>query len=332
MALPQQVLDAEAEAHRIQEGIALPDAENPEAPAPVEEPAPAPVVPAPEPTPETPAPADSEATWEARYKTLQGMFKAEVPRLREEVLRLTTALAEANRKLEQRVEPPAPEPRASETKLGSAKDAEDFGGDLVDMVRRQAVDAARAEFGGEIARLEALNKDLEGKLNGVSEVQTVSAQERYMNDLAKMVPDYLVVNEDPLFLAWLDQEDVLSGEKRQQFFNRAYRGLDAERTAKLMLAFKDSLRTEPQVTTPAPVAQPVAPVETPADRLARQVQPVPSRADSAPAPSNAGKIYSMAEIEGFYREITQGVYRGREAEQARIEAEIDAAVAEGRLK
>lgn len=330
MALPQQVLDAEEAARVIQEGIAVPDPVDPEAPAPVEEPAPAPVAPAPEPTPETPAPADSEATWEARYKTLQGMFKADVPRLREEVLGLKTALADATRKLEQRVEPPAPEPRAPETKLGNTKDAEDFGGDLVDMVRRQAVDAARAEFGGEIARLEALNKDLVTKLNGVSEVQTVTAQERYMNDLAQRVPDYLAVNEDPLFLAWLDQEDVLSGEKRQAFFNRAYRGLDVERTAKLMLAFKDSLRTEPVVT--APVGEPVPVAEKPADRLARQVQPVPSRADVPPAPSAAGKIFSMSEIEGFYRDITQGVYRGRETEQARIEAEIDAAVAEGRLK
>lgn len=328
--VPQQVLDAEAEAERIQGEIAVPDdPENPQAPAPVEDPAPAPQVPAPDAPPETPPPAESEATWEARYKTLQGMFKAEVPRLRSEVARLTDELSTASRKLAQRVEPPAPAPQAPATPP-SSKDTEDFGGDLVEMVRRQAVDAARAEFGSEITRLTDLNKDLEAKLNGVADVQVASAQDRYMDDLGKKVPDYQAINDDPLFLAWLDQEDVLSGVKRQEFFSRAYRGLDVDRTAKLMLAFKDSLRTEP-VVTPTPV-EPAPSTPTPTERLERQVQPVPTKANNPPAVPTTGKVYSMTEIETFYREVTQGVYRGREAEQARIEADIDAAVLEGRLK
>lgn len=328
MALPKQVQDAEDEAARIQQEIETPEVVPPEDPL---NPAPdAPLAPAPEPTPELP-PADTDATWEARYKTLQGMFKAEVPRLRAEVVDLKDRLTDAIRKLEQRApEPQAPAPQEPAPKLGTAKDTEDFGNDLVDMVRRQAVDAARGEFQGEINRLEARNKDLETRLSGVASVQTVTAQSAYMRDLELQVPDYAAVNEDPLFLAWLNTEDVLSGMKRQEFFNRAYKGLDVNRTAKLMLAFKDSLKTEPVVVAPVTEPAPASPSAT--ERLERQVQPVPSRTP-VPVPKNETvKIWSMADIEGFYRSVTQGEFKGRETEQARIEADIDAAVAEGRLR
>lgn len=331
MALPQQVQDQVDEAERLQAELAV-EQPAPEPPAPAEVPAPEPVAPAPE-TPVAPAPAaESEATWQQRYQTLQGMFKAEVPRLRTEVQELKDALTVATTKLTQLAQQPPQEPKAPEAKAG-AKDAEEFGSDLVEMVRRQAVDAARAEFQGEISSLKALNKDLEDKLASVSDRQGNTARSTYFADLAKVVPDYEQVNEDPLFLAWLNEEDVLSGEKRQEYLNRAFGAMDVQRTAKLFGAFKDSLKTEPVIVPPTPVVEtPVVTELTPAQRLERQVAPRTSAASAPIPPDNGQKIWSMSEIEGFYRDVTKGEFKDKPQEQARIEADIDRAVAEGRLK
>jgi hypothetical protein len=136
--------------------------------------------------------------------------------------------------------------------------------------------------------------------------------------LAQAVPDYEALNVDNDFLEWLKQVDPLSGISKQVYLNAAFEQMDAQRTANLFNAFKEAAGKTQQTARPDPKAE-----------LQRQVAPGTSKAD-VPSSSTNTKIWAMREIEQFFTDVSKGKYTRDEA--AKIEAEIDAAVAAGRLK
>lgn len=253
-------------------------------------------------------PKQDEETWQKRYQTLQGMFNAEVPRLNAQVKELQQQLQQVLAKAQAPAK--APEPQE---KLVTEKDVEAFGGELLDVIKRQAVEAVQADF----AKLQAENAELRKQLGGVAEKQGHVDRRTYFAELAAAVPDYEKLNTDQGFLAWLAELDPVSGLNRQTFLTAAYENLDAQRTAAVFSTYKQTLAKQP--------------VNAAAQELQRQVAPGTSRA-STPTTQATGaeKIWSLAEIERFYVDVSKGKYVRDEA--TRIEAEIDAAVAAGRLK
>lgn len=321
MSLPKQVVDQAAEAERLEQelaNVATPQQANPD-PAP----SPAPpseqgsqAQPQPEP-PKAPAQPDEEDTWRRRYLTLKGKFDAEVPRL-------SARLAQLEAELEQAKSAPPAEAPQQEAKPKARpaavtdKDVEAYGGDLVDLMRRVADDAAsqvREEYTGIVQQLEDRNAQLLRKLDGVADRQVVNDRQTYFRDLNELVPDYEAVNVDPAFIAWLAEADPLSGTPRQEYLNKAFQTFNVDTTAALFNAFK--------ATKPAQTKNPEA--------QERLVQPSTSRADTAPPADPTKKIWTTSEVDQFYRDITKGAYAGKDDERARIEAEIDLALTEGRL-
>jgi hypothetical protein len=205
------------------------------------------------------------------------------------------------------------------------KDTETFGADLMDVVRRQAEDIAAdalAELNDKVSKLVAENEQLKQTMNGVSTTQALTSQEVYFGKLAAVVPDWQTVNTDQGFLEWLGEIDEISGEPRQAHLNRAFESLDVDRTAKLFNAYK-------RTVTP-PSAQPPAQKRS---EVQRQVAPGKSKTPPGPVPSDANsKIWRAAEIDEFYKALATGQYRNTPQEAARIEAEIDAAAASGRIR
>ena len=267
------------------------------------------------PTPAPSAPVKSEAeTWQQRYQTLQGMFNAEVPRLNAQLRELQQQLQAAQ------AQQSAPKQVSQEPakKLVTEQDVEAYGGELIDLMRRQASEvfqAERMQFRNDLAKLEAENADLRKQLGGVAERQGQNDRRSYFMELAKLVPDYESVNLDPAFIGWLAEVDPISGLTRQTFLNTAFEQFDPARTAAVFNGWKQLAGT-------------VAPVK---QELERQVAPGTSRASAQTSQSSgADRIWSMTEIERFYMDASKGKY-GRD-EAARIEAEIDAAVATGRIR
>ena len=252
-----------------------------------------------------------DETWERKYKTLQGMYNADVPRLRNEVAdlksQLETAIARLDAASKKTEEAPV-------ERLVTDKDVEDFGSDLVDLIKRQATEVAQQQ----IDRLKEENAQLRQELNGVSERQGDIARQTYFADLARMVPDYEDINVDQRFLDWLSEVDPLSGHQRQEFLNNAFNTYDVARTAILFNAFKELTGSAPKPKAPP-------------KELVRQVAPGTSKSSTQTIVNTNEKIWSMAEIDRFYKDVARGVFKGNDAEQARIEAEIDLAVQEGRL-
>lgn len=316
MSLPKQVQAELEAAERIEQE--LQNAANPQPEPVAEEPQPEPVVEPepvleeeqePEPQPEPTKTSDDE-TWERRYKTLQGMFNAETARNKAEVAELKDQLKQVLSELKESKVVPT-EPQRS---LVTDKDVEDFGGDLVDLIGRKAADVVNAKM----SRLEAENAQLREELGSVSEQQGEARRDVYFSNLERLVPDYRELNVDPDFLEWLAEVDTMSGQPRQNFLNNAFESYDVDRTAVLFNSFKDLT---------AVAAKPkVVPKE-----LQRQVAPGTSKASSVATTNANERIWKMSEIDRFYRDVARGNYKGNDAEQARIEAEIDLAVLEGRL-
>ena len=330
MSLPKQVQAMADEAERLQNQIAGVEPEQTEQP-PAEEASTEPQgeqsvaeqVEAPVLEPEAPKPeaiTSDDATWERRYKTIQGKYNAEVPRLNADLKdlrnQLTTALAqidELKSRTARTTEPSQP--------LVTDKDVEAFGSDLIDVIDRKAREVASQMVGTEMAELKAENQRLHDQLSGVTERQVSNDRRAYFAELARIVPDYEAINVDEGFLGWLSEVDPLSGMTRQDYLTNAWNTFDVQRTAALFNTYK-------QMTAPPPAPAPAAAKQ----QLQRQVAPGTSKVSTTAPTNTADRVWSMNEIDQFYKAVARGEYRGSEAEQVRIEAEIDQAVAEGRIR
>lgn len=317
MALPKSIQKQAEKAQELAEQAASqtnpqPVAETPPDPGPTEQP----------PSPAEVQPAPTADDWEQKYKSLRGKYDAQVPQLSKQVSELTSQLTVLTAKLEGLSATPEPAKEAPKP-LVTDKDVEAYGSDLIDLVKRQAMEVAadmNKELQIKLGALEKENQQLRDQLGGVSEQQGAERQRGYLADLTRLVPDWKVINEDPRFIEWLQVVDPLGGVPRQGYLETAYQNADAERTAVIFNAWKQSL---------APTQQP--PANTPSP-LERQVSPNTSRANTPANAADAGtRVWSAAEIRQFYTDVRQRKYAGREAEQARIESEINAAAASGRV-
>lgn len=325
--LPRAVQRQADEVTRIEKELAdrkaVPTSETSETTPPPETPSPE-VPPAPTPPPQ-PTP-DVVAEWEQRYRTLKGKYEAEVPRLHQQVRDLTQSVQELTQRSQQ-PPTPAPETPPQKKRLVTDKDAETFGPDLLDLIKRQSEEIAEdlvskrsSSLQNEIKRLETENQTLKAQLGDVSRNQETSAQENYLAKLTNVVPDWEQVNTDQRFLLWLGEVDPFTGLQRQAYLDDAFKALDVNRTAHLFNAWKQSVTP----AAPAPVQQ------RQTTELQRQVTPGKSKATPAPAADPNTRIWTVNEIEQFYVEVRKGQHTPDEAR--RIENEINLAVSTGRVK
>jgi len=317
MALPKQVeaqlRELEALEKQLAEGQNPAPAEPEPTPAePPQDPQPAPTETKPvEPTPTPTEPVVAEEKWEQKYKTLKGMYDAEVPRLHADLRDLKAQVDSLRKASETKPVEPA-KPKAAE-KLVTDADVEAFGSDLIEVQRKVAREVA-AEFRGELDAMRAENEKLREQLTSTgTQVSEASFEQR----LYRMVPDFEAVNADPKWIAWLNEVDPLLRAPRSTVAQQAFNRGDAEGVAHYVAMFKKS----------------VAPVEPTADKteeLERQIQPNRS-ATSTPPTSQKGKVYTNADIEKMFRKATDLGVKGRTDEAKKLEAEIDAAFMEGRV-
>jgi hypothetical protein len=252
--------------------------------------------------------------WEHKYKTLQGLFNREVPTLQNKVRDLETQLQDAVAKLNKvaddkvKAEPEKP--------IVDPKDADDFGSDLVEMVQRVAESMLRRAAGDFQNRATALEQrlvQLEQVLRGTTQTVAVTAEQAFFDRLVKLVPDWEAINENQAFLAWLSEVDPMLGQPRQTALDAAQQTLNADRAAAVFKAF----------TGTQPAARP--------GNLDKQVSPK----GTATAPVNSSKapvLYTEQQIVDFYNAKRRGEFRHKEQEVAQLEAEINLAISEGRVR
>ena len=262
---------------------------------------------------ETPQKSDEDdaAVWKQKYKTLQGMYDKEVPRLHAEVKDLSARLSEYQAQLETKAEAKQEEVKS----LVTDEDVKNFGEDLIEVQRKVAKEVA-AEYDAKLQAYEAKIAALEENLGST---QSSVAESSFDARLHRLVPDFDAVNTDPKWIAWLDEVDPVLRGPRRTVAEQAFSSGDAEGVAYYVNMFKSSIAPEP---TPE--------VEKPSKELERQIQPS-RKASSATPTSQKGKTYSSAQISQMFKKAVTLSSAGRIDEANKLEAEIDAAYMEGRV-
>jgi len=237
-----------------------------------------------------------------RWKVLQGMIDKK--EFENESMRALLA------QMSQKAEKPAD---VSPTRTVTREDEEAFGADHIDLARRIASDV----FDQRITALNDKIARLEQSITGVGETVAKTAAETFDEALERRVPEWRATNVDPAFMAWLSEEEGLSGHTRLDLLNTAYGASNLERTAKFFTAFR-ALNAKP--ATPAPKV----------DNVTKLVSPGKSRSAATPAPAPANTdIWTKADIDRLYNDKRNG--RITQAQFDEYERDLFAAQREGRL-
>ena len=269
-----------------------------------------------------------EETLLQKYKTLQGMYNAEVPRMHQQ-----------NRDMQQRIQhmeqllasvsqqsAAAQQPQSAQ-KLVSDKDVEEYGESL-DVMRR----VSREELNpivGRLSQIEDLLRQMQTsvvpQVQAVAQRQQVSAEQMFWADLTNAAPNWRDINDNADFQSWLLETDPLTGITRQTYLEDAQRGLDARRVSNFFLTWLEK-------SGQASVAQSTERgLPSAASELEKQVSPGRSRSTGTSQASKE-RTYTPDDIKKFFNDVRAGKYKGRDQDRARLERDIFAAQREGRIQ
>lgn len=248
--------------------------------------------------------ADAVEKLRARYSSLQGKYNAEVPRLNAQLKEMDSRLQQMQKDNESLREELAK--REQSNKYLTEQDEQDFGQDMVDLVRRGASEEA-GKYAREAQKLKAQVEQLHTEvMRSRQETEAVREAEFYRT-LATECPGWEQQNTDPAFLEWLKAADDVYGFPRNEALQRAYGTWDAHRVAAIFKEFRSKN------------AAPVNP-------LSRQVAPTHSRGAAQPQGTPTRK-WTQESIASFYDAWRRGHVSEEDAK--RIEVEILNAVNAG---
>lgn len=284
-----------------------------------------------EPEGSAPEPSATE-NWEQKYKTLQGMYNAEVPRLQGKLKKLQAEKEGLENVIAtMSVAPEPPTQSGTQTRLVTDEEIQDWGPEMTDYFRRVAreqYDPIIEELRAENKKLQTQNLQLQKSVGTVEADRSAHGRTELLSALAQAVPDWAEINSADDFLEWLDHPDAFSGRNRNELLLEAYERNDTPRVIAFFQSFKRDKAVVSKDTPPSRVAEPTVRLES---LVAPGKAPSTTMQPSSDTESN-NRIWSQAEIQTFYRDVQRGKYRGKDAEKARIETAIVKAGREGRIK
>jgi hypothetical protein len=268
---------------------------------------------------------EDEETYEQRFRTLQGMYNAEVPQLHRQV-------KEANQRMQQMesllatmpAEPVGQQQDQYEPKTFiSNTDVEEYGNsiDVMRKVSKEELDPVVYEIQRLRAQVESLQANVVPQVENVVRQQTANAGQSFWTQLQSMVPNWQEINNHPDFHTWLLEVDPMLGGTRQTLLEQAQQNFDAQRAASFFVTWQQ-LRAAPQ-PAPRTEAQP--------SELEQQVAPGRSKSVAPAGPDSGKPTYSRRDISKFFDDVRAGRYNDRQDERNRVERDIFAAQREGRI-
>lgn len=323
MALPKQVQAQAAALEEYEKQVAAQGAEpKPNDDPPAEPPEPKPVEQAKEPAPADPPKSEDDShTWRQRYLSLQGQYNSQVPTLQGQVQQLTEQVKQLTAKLET---PQKPESQET-TELVTKTDVDAFGEDLVDLARR----IAKEEFGKReskyIEQIEGLKGQLaqaKGEVDNVAQSQARTANERFFDGLTVALPTWESVQATAECQEWLATR--IPGTTTT-WDNALKQAASMRDVAAVVEVFEVFFEKHPELSPKAKSA-----AASTKQELQRQVAPGKSSASSA-QPSQK-RVYTTSEYEAESMRQLRLMQTGKIDEAMRIESELNAALAEGRIR
>ncbi len=265
-----------------------------------------------------------EEDWKQKYRSLQGMYNSDVPRLNTQNRELTSRVEQLEKLLGE-IPSKAETPASTSTPTPSLITEDDVAnyGDSIEVMRK----AAREELNtanSKVSHLEAQMAKLQSVVPQVQQVQAQqkkSAEQIFWDTISSKVPHWDNINTNPDFQSWLLEIDPLTGVNRQTYLEDAQRNLDAVRVTNFFTTWEQANGKPNNAQSN----------RKPSDStLQKQVSPGRSRSNGAP-PSGEPPTYSPKDITQFFTDVRQGKYKGRDDERGRVERDIFAAQAEGRI-
>lgn len=304
--LPRQVKDR---ADRARAMLAPTDDAPPAPPAdPAAEPTPTPAA-----APPPPAdPRDSDPVyWKHRFNVTDGMLKADRKRHAEALQALQGQLQNALariRELEDKAATGSDEINLEE--FFTAEEIETLGEDQARIQARAIIKQAKRIASETVAReVEPLRQ----KQKEDVEREAKTAQQKFLDGLTELAPNWQAVNADERWLAYLEQKEPNTGLYRQTILDYAQAEGDFERVAKMIKDFEATLN---------PVSVPPEPPTVP------QGKPVVPGAPPPPPVSGRGHP-TKQEIRDYYKRRSIGKISQEEISD--FEARMNAARAAGAL-
>ena len=279
---------------------------------------------------QTVADTQDDKSLEQKYKTLQGMYNAEIPRLHAGKRELADRVSQLERLLSttvNKIEPTPATPVEPEKPqvLITEQDMEDYG-DSIDVMRRVSKEESNVS-NGRIAQLEQTIQQLKSNFDGVaprveqlSQQQNQSAEHSFWSALESNVPNWRDTNIDPDFQNWLLSIDPLTGISRQTYLEDAQSNFDVQRVSNFFSTWGEN-NGKPRAQKGKANSQ---------VQLEKQVAPGKGKSTGTPT-STGDQTYAPSDIAQFYNDIKQGKYKGQDKERARIERDIFAAQRDGRI-
>ena len=256
--------------------------------------------------------------WQQKYRSLQGMYNADVPRLNAENRDLSSRVSQLEGLLSTVQEPTQQTPVHAD-KLITDDDVKEYG-DSIAVMRK----AAREEVSQEIAQLRQQLGQLQGVLPQVQQVQAQqkkSGEQTFWGAIASEVPNWSDINNDPDFQSWLLAIDPLTGISRQTYLEDAQKNLDSGRVVNFFRTWEGANGTTNNAQVDRSAQQ---------SQLQKQVAPGRSRNNGVKT-SGQNQTYTQEDIKEFYSDVRKGKFKGRDDERGRIERDIFAAQQEGRI-
>jgi len=266
---------------------------------------------------------DEEETYEQRWRSLQGMYNAEVPRLHAERRELTNRVQQLEQLLASMTAKPSGQAETPAEKLITEQDIEDYG-DSIDVMRRvfrEEAGALKQENAQLRQMLQQMQANVVPKVQQLSQRQAVSSEQAFWAELQTAVPDWQDINTSREFQSWLLEVDPLTGVPRQTYLEDAQRNLDARRVVNFFAAWKGQAGV--------PNARSTRTAQS-ASELEKQVAPGRGRSGGNKT-AGEPKTYTQEDIKRFFTDVQKGKYKGKETERDRIERDIFAAQREGRI-
>jgi hypothetical protein len=265
---------------------------------------------------------EDDQSWEHKYKSMKGRFdrsQAQISQLSDQIQGLQNVISTLQSPKISSKTSEIP----SEERFITPEEESDYGHDFLNVVGKKA----KEELLPIVKQYESKIASLEQQLANVGGYMQNDARQRMLGVLEEKVPNWQATNKDENFIRWLQLPDLYSGAIRHNLLKEAYERNDTPRVA----AFFQGFLAEEAAMRPA-----TADLGVTTGAYAPKVDPMtlaaPGRAKSAAADVPAEKpFFTSAQITRFYADVNTGKFRGREAEKAKIEAQIFDAQREGRI-
>lgn len=269
---------------------------------------------------------EGDNDFEQKYKTLQGMYNTELPKLRNQNQDLEGRLQSMEILLAGMGDEKAVQLEVPTGSIVTEGDRDEYG-ETLDVMRRvsqEELQPLMRKLNSIEASLNNLKTDVIPKVERVYSSQESAVEQQFWNKISAAVPDWESINTNDDFATWLYGTDPMTGAVRQTLLENAQTTGDANRVIYIFKTWMGETGYDNGISeTNTAHANNNAELES-------QVAPGKGRS-SSPSGTAEKPSFSREEIATFFNDVARGKFEGRGEERSKIEADIFDAQREGRV-